>query len=237
MKQYTPPQVSPDTDLNSNSLNLKMKKDRSKRTKYLLASTMMETMGSSNKTKTSIKKNGGSWPREQVWRRNWSVNTRIATSKLKLKDEPSFDLCTKILTASNVCYDQQFVEFIQDLPTENEMGTQPIPSRVLMSQAEKKYTILVTTKRWKVSTATEEKLPPMQSCLISPQQKLDANKGTSKKRKQEEDSKDKGRRKGQEEKARTKSHTSSRSTNFRKMHEIKNWNNIDWHYCCDKTDG
>ena len=75
------------------------------------------------------------------------------------------------------------------------MGTQPIPSRVLMSQAEKKYIILVTTKRWKASTATEEKLPPMQSCLISPQQKLDAKKGTSKKRKQEEDSEDKGRRK------------------------------------------
>ena len=120
------------------------------------------------------------------------------------------------------------------------MGTQSISSRVLMSQVETKCRILIKTERWEAPTAMEEILLAMQARLTSLQQKLDAKKGASNKRKEEEG--EEGEGKGSRKKSRGKDKKEKpewfkKPPAPRKMHETKNWNNIDWHYCCNGTCG
>jgi len=156
---------------------------------------------------------------------------------LNARGERTLDLLTYLFRAYNVCNDQEFVKFIRDLQTEHEMGTRHIDAKVLMSQAETKYKILVTTKRWQTPTATEEKLIAMQARLTSLQQKLDVKRSTSKKRKQEEGGEKEAKSKQKYKKKSERPEWFNQKPAPGTIHETKKWNNIDWHYCCDETGG
>ena len=104
----------------------------------------------------------------------FNSHVKMLVNALHARGQRTLDLLTYLFTVYVVCNDQEFVKYIRDLQTDHEMGTITMSSRVLMAQAEKKYKILVTTKRWEAPTAMDEKLIAMQARLSSLQQKLDA---------------------------------------------------------------
>ena len=166
--------------------------------------------------------------------------TRLENA-LRARGEKTLDLLTYLFKAYNACTDKEFVKYIRDIQTDHEMSSKPISAKMLMSQAEKKYRILVTTKRWQAPTDTEEKLIALQAKLTSLQQKLGNRKRDNNSDKNKNNNNEGGN--NSKKPKRDNGKKSGKPSWFKhppeagQMHQTKRWNNIDWHYCCSETGG
>ncbi|CAJ1970427.1 unnamed protein product [Cylindrotheca closterium] len=172
-------------------------------------------------------------------------HVKMLLMALHARGEKTLDLLTYLFRAYNACKDENFVKYIGDLQTDHDMGTKAIDSRTLMSLAEKKYRIMVTTKTWEAPSAAQEEILAMQTRLNKLSDKLAAKTKDGKQRKRKELGADNGspKKKVKFEKGKGKKQMKEKPDWMSKpppkteLNRPRSWNNKQWHYCCKETGG